>query len=52
MHRFIARQNIARFEAQLKECSDETTRQTLRQLLAAEQKKLDGLDRATLSAAE
>ena len=40
---FIARENIARFRRQLKDCTDEHQRQTLEQLLAAEEEKLNRL---------
>jgi hypothetical protein len=40
MQRFIAHQNIKRFNAQLGNCPDERQRETLQQLLAAEEGKL------------
>lgn len=46
MQRFIARENIKRFRQQLASCSDERQRETLRQLLAAEEGKLNELERA------
>ena len=46
MHRFIANENIRRFKEQLGNCPDERLKDTLEQLLAAEQGKLRGLMRA------
>jgi hypothetical protein len=40
MERFIARENIRRFERQLESCTDETQRATLEKLLADEQARL------------
>jgi hypothetical protein len=46
MEEFIAQENIKRFRQQLENCSDEQQRETLRQLLAAEEAKLKELGRA------
>lgn len=43
MQRFIAHENIKRFTQQLASCSDERQRETLKQLLAAEEAKLNEL---------
>ena len=40
MERFIARENIRRFKAQLADCSDEEQATTLRNLLAEEEARL------------
>lgn len=45
MNRFIANENIRRFKEQLGNCPDERQKQTLEQLLVAEQGKLRGLRR-------
>lgn len=46
MQRFIAREKVKRFRQQLTSCSDERQRETLRRLLAAEDAKLNELERA------
>lgn len=40
MNRFIAHENIKRFQCQLDHCTDERQRQTLEDLLRQEQAKL------------
>lgn len=45
MQRFIARENVRRFRQQLESCTDERQSETLRQLLAAEEAKLNQLER-------
>ena len=45
MQRFIAHENIKRFNQQLGNCPDQRQRETLEQLLAAEEGKLKELRR-------
>lgn len=44
MYGFIARENIKRFKEQLRNCHDERQRESLEQLLAAEEEKLEQLE--------
>ena len=46
MQRFIAHENIKRFNQQLGNCADQRQRETLEQLLAAEEGKLKELKRS------
>ena len=43
MERFIAQENIRRFKAQLGGCQDGRQRETLQQLISAEERKLMSL---------
>ena len=48
MQRFIAHENIKRFRQQLVGCTDERERETLRQLLVAEEARLKELERSAI----
>lgn len=47
MNEFIAMENLKRFRHQLAKCSDERQRETLMELMAAEEEKLRDLDRSS-----
>lgn len=44
MDTFIAEENVKRFKRQLKDCTDERQRETLRQLLIEEEARLRTLE--------